>query len=90
MNSYQDWGIYALPENGTENVWEGPESCCYYSGCSYIYEQGCLSRLTYVISQCAVLLGSGALCVAFVQVLLAEAFRKFGITDCAFLCSCWV
>lgn len=58
--------------NGKETIYEKyPQSCCHLRGypekCTP-YENACLNRLTYIISESAVMLGTGALCIAFVQV----------------------
>jgi len=71
-------------------LWTGPTSCCRRRNeaedtCAKadIYKDGCLDALTYIISECALLLGCGALAVAFIQVLgiifahmLAKAVRR--------------
>ncbi|KAF7275172.1 hypothetical protein GWI33_012115 [Rhynchophorus ferrugineus] len=48
-----------------------------------VYTQGCLYRLSAIISQCAVLLTIGTLCVSLIQILgivfshmLAKSIRK--------------
>ncbi|XP_066146097.1 CD63 antigen-like [Euwallacea fornicatus] len=62
-----------------------PPTCCRREMCNEenLYSTGCLPRLSYIVSQCALLLGVGALCVAFIQVLgiifasmLAKSIRK--------------
>lgn len=64
-----------------------PQSCCVNEVCtnsrSSIYSNGCMYRLSYIVSQCALLLGVGALCVSFIQILgivfatmLAKSIRK--------------
>jgi len=57
-----------------------PESC-YQDG--EIYQDGCLDRLTYIISESALMLGVGATCASFVQLLgvifaymLAKTIRR--------------
>ncbi|XP_019881817.1 CD63 antigen-like [Aethina tumida] len=65
-----------------------PDSCrsCDQENCTQeqpLYKSGCLDRLTYLVSECALLLGIGALCVSFIQILgivfakmLAKSIRK--------------
>ncbi|CAG9759513.1 unnamed protein product [Ceutorhynchus assimilis] len=85
-----EWGAYpeynltkiVLADNTTLSV---PPTCCQQEKCSpaTVYTSGCLFRLSYVVSQCALLLAAGALCVSFIQVLgivfasmLAKSIRK--------------
>ncbi|KAF2899056.1 hypothetical protein ILUMI_07124 [Ignelater luminosus] len=63
-------------DNGTtidlyENKTMVPFSCCKFYQCreNLIYERGCLNRLTYIISESALMLGVGATCVALVELL---------------------
>ncbi|XP_044269068.1 CD63 antigen [Tribolium madens] len=75
------------------HMWQGPSSCCRprYGGhgdvrtCprKEVFKDGCLDALTYVVSESALLLGCGALAVAFIQLLgiifawmLAKAVRR--------------
>ncbi|KAL1491410.1 hypothetical protein ABEB36_012011 [Hypothenemus hampei] len=89
-----DWNAYigregyglinvTLPNYANISV---PASCCFNENCSVsrnLYTAGCLNRLSGVVSQCALLFGIGALCVAFIQILgivfasvLAKSIRK--------------
>ncbi|XP_060529656.1 CD63 antigen-like isoform X2 [Cylas formicarius] len=72
----------ATYRNETVNV---PLTCCPDENCERykVYEYGCLNRLTFIVSQCALLLGVGALCVSFIQLMgiifahmLAKSIRK--------------
>lgn len=84
INTYVDWERYNVSIHPYYNTsWVVPQSCCVDVECNYIFDQGCYPALSYVISQCAALLGTGALCVAFVQFLgvifafmLAKAIRR--------------
>nr|CAH7722343.1 unnamed protein product [Callosobruchus chinensis] len=62
-----------------------PSSCCTGFDCDhgYLYIDGCLAGIRYVVSECAVLLGVGAMCISFIQLLgvifaylLAKSIRK--------------
>ncbi|KAJ8985275.1 hypothetical protein NQ317_007062 [Molorchus minor] len=63
-----------------------PDTCCLNQECDSedsIYEFGCLGRITYIVSECALLLAVGALCVSFIQLLgvifshlLARSIRR--------------
>ncbi|KAJ3643207.1 hypothetical protein Zmor_025931 [Zophobas morio] len=82
-----------LSHTTTDNPLEpflGPNSCCHprdvnngFCTKKYVYKDGCLDALTYVVSESALLLGCGALAVAFIQLLgiifawmLAKAVRR--------------
>ncbi|XP_050304522.1 CD63 antigen-like [Anthonomus grandis grandis] len=91
IHSYKEWSQYngnfsglvnIVTENGTISV---PTSCCLDEQCSSttVFSTGCLNRLSYIVAQCGLLLGVGALCVSFIQVLgivfasmLAKSIRK--------------
>jgi len=63
-----------------------PSSCCRQENCidmRSLYTGGCLPKLTFIISQSALLLGVGAMCITFIQLLgavfahlLARSIRK--------------
>lgn len=61
-----------------------PESCNYYkSDSTWRYQTGCLNKLTFIVSECASLVGTGGLCLAVVQLLgvvfalmLAKSIRR--------------
>nr|ACP18832.1 tetraspanin 1 [Chrysomela tremula] len=63
-----------------------PTTCCINESCESqhsVYSEGCLIAITYIINECALLLGIGALCIAFIQILgiifanlLAKSVRK--------------
>ncbi|XP_018564373.1 CD63 antigen-like [Anoplophora glabripennis] len=73
---------------GTDNttIFLVPDTCCINESCTSedsIYEFGCLNRITYIVSECALLLAVGALCVSFIQILgiifshlLARSIRR--------------
>lgn len=71
VNGQTDWeGI--LPNNETD-VLALPESCCTYylneqDTCAINFDVGCINRMTFVISQSAMLIATGATTVAFIQV----------------------
>jgi hypothetical protein len=88
----QDWDD--LPERidiESDTVYV-PSSCCAefapsftgdLSNCTLYFENGCLNRMNFVISQSTVLIATGALAVAFVQLLgvicafmLAKTIRR--------------
>jgi CD63 antigen len=72
------------------SLWEGPQSCCHPRDVhnhqcvkQYVFREGCLDSLSYIVSESALLLGCGALAVAFIQLLgvvfacmLAKAVRR--------------
>lgn len=67
----QDWSFQKI--NGTEVTIESktfgiPKSCCSYPNCDTVYEHGCLERITFIISECSVMLETGVICVGLVQV----------------------
>ncbi|XP_048522365.1 CD63 antigen isoform X2 [Dendroctonus ponderosae] len=91
--SYGEWSLYSNRSGfaltsivkDKHTTLYVPTTCCMNEQCSYdsLFKDGCLNRLVYVVSQCALLLGVGALCVAFIQVLgivfasmLAKSIRK--------------
>ncbi|KAJ8935318.1 hypothetical protein NQ314_012885 [Rhamnusium bicolor] len=63
-----------------------PDTCCFNENCKSvdsIYAYGCLEKITYIVSECALLLAVGALCVSFIQLLgiifshlLARSIRR--------------
>ncbi|XP_053675304.1 CD63 antigen-like [Anopheles nili] len=83
VDGYADWAQY-LPSNGL--VMEYPETCCSevpIDGECRPREFGCYARLSWLISQGSVLIATGTVAVAFVQVLgavcafmLATAIRR--------------
>ncbi|CAH0555187.1 unnamed protein product [Brassicogethes aeneus] len=50
-----------------------PHTCYNCETCntdpSFLIKGGCLDKLTYIVSECAMLLGVGTLCVSFIQIL---------------------
>lgn len=76
------------------NDWENyikdvPESCCAKENCVIIYENGCLDRLTYIVSELSILIGTGGVCVAIVQVS-SESFISIEVdTKVFFLIKFW-
>lgn len=46
-----------------------PESCYSDQAHTFIYGTGCLDKLSDVVHEGAILIGSGAICVAVVQVI---------------------
>jgi len=87
----EDWrdkidGVNGTSVTGSDGQnYTVPESCCQYYDCyqNEIYTRGCLNRLSTIVSDCALMLGVGATCVAFVQllgvvfaVLLAKTIRR--------------
>uniref|UniRef100_A0A182U406 Tetraspanin n=1 Tax=Anopheles melas TaxID=34690 RepID=A0A182U406_9DIPT len=83
VDGFSDWAQF-LPSDGT--VMEYPETCCAappVNGECMPREYGCYSRLSWLISQGSVLIATGTVAVAFVQVLgavcafmLASAIRR--------------
>lgn len=88
-----DWNKFSevfdlteVPSNDGNTTYHIPDSCCVNEYCKNedsIYEFGCLDRITYIVSECALLLAVGALCVSFIQVLgvifshlLARSIRR--------------
>lgn len=88
-----DWNqfseVYNLNEilgNDNTTIFHVPDTCCVNEVCKdedSIYEFGCLDRITYIVSECALLLAVGALCVSFIQILgvifshlLARSIRR--------------
>lgn len=63
-----------------------PATCCIDESCNFLsslYLRGCLPKITFIISQSALLLGVGAMCITFIQILgaifahlLARSIRK--------------
>lgn len=95
IDGSRDWYLIKLPQKNTTQSWNGPQSCCrkdkhWPKGekppqcpVDTIWKSGCLDSLTYIVSECALLLGCGALAVAFIQILgivfahmLAKAVRR--------------
>lgn len=72
VDGQSDWeGILTLNETDVTLVL--PESCCTYylneqDVCGVNFEVGCINRMTFVISQSAMLIATGATTVAFIQV----------------------
>lgn len=65
-----EWPTYFPNHNFTaDNMYsEYPESCCRrYPEFSHCY--GCLNSLSILVKESSVMLGTGALCIAFVQVI---------------------
>lgn len=93
IRNYTEWSEFAdrfllvtVPSNETNPI-SVPQSCCVNENCSStsnLYKRpGCLYRLSYIVSQCALLLAIGAVCVSFIQILgiifahmLAKSIRK--------------
>lgn len=71
VNGQDDWeGILSANETDTLVL---PESCCTYylneqDTCGSNFDVGCINRMTFVISQSAMLIATGATTVAFIQV----------------------
>lgn len=71
VDGQNDWqGILPIV-NETDLVL--PQSCCTYylaeeDFCGVNFDVGCLNRMTFVISQSAMLIATGATTVAFIQV----------------------
>lgn len=74
----RDWIKYieqtnATTSNGEEKI-DVPSSCCGLfdpydiNNCERQYENGCLGRMDFIISQSTMLIATGATTVAFVQV----------------------
>jgi len=87
VHSYEDWAYINTTISTTFNqtLPNIPKSCCKYPDCrdGEIYGDGCLDRLTYIVSESALMLGVGATCAAFVQLLgvifaymLAKTIRR--------------
>ncbi|XP_031349296.1 CD63 antigen-like isoform X1 [Photinus pyralis] len=86
VRKLNDWAIYEI--NGTTIMFENdefdiPYSCCVTSYCLYVYSGGCLNKVVYILSQSAFMIGTGAFCVAIVQILgivfgnmLAKSIRR--------------
>lgn len=82
IDGASDWyGTFSTPSSLTSvsvnmtEMWVGPASCCrprYRNDdtCpkNQVFKDGCLDALTYIVSESALLLGCGALAVAFIQV----------------------
>uniref|UniRef100_A0A182LRX5 Tetraspanin n=1 Tax=Anopheles culicifacies TaxID=139723 RepID=A0A182LRX5_9DIPT len=83
VDGYNDWAQF-LPSDGI--VMEYPETCCAappIDGECIPRDYGCYARLSWLISQGSVLIATGTVAVAFVQVLgavcafmLASAIRR--------------
>ncbi|KAG5885181.1 hypothetical protein JTB14_000944 [Gonioctena quinquepunctata] len=83
---FQNPDVYA--ENGTDSMIEYavPDTCCRDEKCMdtrSVYKRGCLNQISRIVSECALLLGIGAMCIAFIQVLgvifahlLARSIRR--------------
>ncbi|XP_029714987.1 tetraspanin-7 [Aedes albopictus] len=73
VDSHKDWSFFLQPvANATESDVVVPESCCPPSTLKEScipYEYGCLDRLQWVVAQSAALIATGAMTVAFVQIL---------------------
>ncbi|XP_030760389.1 CD63 antigen-like [Sitophilus oryzae] len=92
VDYYEDWNVYSERTNFplvavevNNQTMHMPTTCCEFEVCTpgSIYLRGCLPRLSSIISQCALLLAVGALCVSMIQVLgivfahmLAKSIRK--------------
>lgn len=72
VDSHKDWTFFLQPvSNATESDLV-PESCCPPSTLKESclpYDTGCLDRLQWVVGQSAALIATGAMTVAFVQIL---------------------
>ncbi|XP_055541241.1 CD63 antigen [Wyeomyia smithii] len=71
VESYNDWAFF-MPQPTNPDDIELPQSCCLPSTLQekcVPFEDGCYSRLGWVISQSAALIATGATTVAFVQIL---------------------
>nr|XP_023011704.1 CD63 antigen-like [Leptinotarsa decemlineata] len=63
-----------------------PDSCCRSERCSNetsLYKRGCLNQITLIVTECALLLKIGTMCIAFIQLLgvifahlLARSIRR--------------
>lgn len=69
----EDWnGILPVPANSENTTVVVPESCCadYIDAtCEVWFLDGCLNRMHFIIGQSAMMIATGALTVAFVQVI---------------------
>lgn len=93
VQSYEDWPTYGPILTDSIYIVDNvtvPESCCaswnvedFTATCESVSRFGCMDRVVYLITQSAVLLGTGALIIAFVQligiilsVILGKAIRR--------------
>ncbi|XP_057669225.1 tetraspanin-9-like [Diorhabda carinulata] len=94
VNGPSDWNQYGDQDgynfstiNSTDSdPYYVPASCCVYEHCNNLnslYFKGCLPKIIFIISQSALLLGVGAMCITFIQILgaifahlLARSIRK--------------
>ncbi|CAH1118937.1 unnamed protein product [Phaedon cochleariae] len=86
-NSSANATVVIQTANNTMNVaYNVPTTCCYNEECknqNSVYTDGCLRGITFIVNECALLLGIGAICIAFIQVLgiifanlLAKSVRR--------------
>ncbi|CAH1280028.1 unnamed protein product [Diabrotica balteata] len=86
IENLQDSTDSTSPVPNGQGAYHVPDSCCKNNKCqniSSLYKRGCLPKIHYIISQSALLLGVGAMCVTFIQLLgatfahlLARSIRK--------------
>ncbi|XP_022910362.1 CD63 antigen-like [Onthophagus taurus] len=81
--SSTEWEGYLSGANLTTAVPNIPDSCIRDTIDNIPFLAGCLDRLHFVISECALLIGTGGICVAIVQALgvifasmLAKSIRR--------------
>lgn len=92
MTGPSDWSRFNKTFNltevlGNDNVtmFYVPDTCCVNEVCKNeesIYEFGCLDRITYIVSECALLLAVGALCVSFIQVGVIDSSSRYDDYHC--------
>lgn len=81
VDSYMDWGqidLSHVPSGISVNNVTVPFSCCAETQpgmngeeeCYKLYANGCLPRVIYLVYQSAGLLGTGAMTIAFIQVII--------------------
>lgn len=85
VNGPEDWNDIFIPPTPSSNDSEDgfmnltvPSSCCetidFDGNTCQAYEHGCLNRMSFLISQSAVIVATGVTTVAFVQVYLKFTF----------------
>lgn len=70
VNGRKDWANIMPGDGLNPNEVQLPDSCARGSNgnTTEFYEDGCFDRMAYVVSQSAMLVATGAVTVAFVQV----------------------
>lgn len=73
----EEWKNTTWMNQSNTEIDQYPRSC--YDRNNNLYSEGCLYRLEYVIGQSAMLLGAGAMTIAFTQVWYGYVSEKLDL-----------